>query len=44
MWLPLHLEHRCSELGVPLGKFNFDEYEVFLLVFFDDFGLKVNFI
>jgi hypothetical protein len=33
MWLPLHLEHRYSELRVLLGQFSFDEYEVPLLAF-----------
>jgi hypothetical protein len=32
--MPLHLEHRYSELRVHLGRFYFDEYEVPLLVFF----------
>ena len=44
MWLPLHLEHRYSELSVLLEDFNFDEYEVSLFVFFDDFELEVDFI
>ena len=38
------MEHRYSELIVPLGGFSFDEYEVSLLVFYDDFGLEVDFI
>jgi hypothetical protein len=41
MWLPLHLQHRYSELRVHLGRFNFDEYDVLLLVFFDNFELDV---
>jgi hypothetical protein len=44
MWLPLYLEHRYSELRVHLEDFTFDEYEVPLLVFFDNFGLEVEFI
>jgi hypothetical protein len=40
----LYLEHRHSELRVPLEDFIFDEYEVPLLVFFDDFVLEVDFI
>ena len=44
MWLPLHLEHRYLELIVPFGGFYLYEYEAPLLVFFDIFGLEVNFI
>jgi hypothetical protein len=44
MWLPLHLEHRYSELRFILDDFTFDEYEVPLLPFFDNFGLEVDFI
>ena len=44
MLLPLYLEHSNLELIVPLGEFYFDEYELPLLVFFDDFGLEVDFI
>jgi hypothetical protein len=44
MWLPLPLEHRYSELRVYLGDFIFDEYEVPVFVFFDNFGLEVDFI
>ena len=33
-----------SELIVLLEDFTFDEYEVPLFVFFDNFGLEVNFI
>jgi hypothetical protein len=40
MWLPLHLEHRYWELRVCLGRLFFDEYEVPLLVFFDNLGWK----
>jgi hypothetical protein len=43
MWLPLHLEH-IQNLEFILVDFTFDEYEVPLLVFFDNFGLEVNFI
>jgi hypothetical protein len=38
------LEHRYSELRIPLGRFTFDDYEVSLLVFFANFGLGVDFI
>jgi hypothetical protein len=44
MWLLLYLEHRYSELRVPLGRFYLDEYEVPLPAFFDNFGLEVDFI
>ena len=44
MEMSLHLEHKYSELRVPLGRFNLDVYEVSLLVFFDNFGLAVDFI
>ena len=45
MWVPLHLEHRCSELRVLLGRFfSFDEYEVCFFIFFDNFWLKAEFI
>jgi hypothetical protein len=44
MWLPLHLEHRYSEVRVQLADFSFGEYEVPLLVFFDNFVLEVDFI
>jgi hypothetical protein len=44
MWLSLYLGHRYSELRVHPGIFYHDEYEVPLLVFFDNFGLEVNFI
>ena len=42
MWLPLQLEQKYLEL--ILVDFTFDVYEVPLLVFFDIFGLDVNFI
>jgi hypothetical protein len=34
----------CSELRVHLVDFTFDEYEVSLLAFFDNFRLKEDFI
>jgi hypothetical protein len=44
MNVPLHLEHRCSELRVHLGRFfSFDEYEVSFLILFDSIWLKVDF-
>jgi hypothetical protein len=44
MQMPLHLEHRDSELKVHLEDFIFDEYEVPLIVFFDNFVLEVVFM
>ena len=44
MWLPLHLELDIQNCEFLLEDFTFDEYEVPLLVFFDDFGVEVNFI
>ena len=43
MWLPLHLEH-IQNWEFLLEDFTFDEYEVSLRVFFDNFGLEVDFI
>jgi hypothetical protein len=40
MWVPLHLEHRCSELRVLLGRFFLYEYEAFLFILFDNFRLN----
>ena len=44
MWLPLHLDIDIQNWEFLLEDFTFDEYEVSLLVFFDNFGLKVDFI
>ena len=44
MWVPLHLEHRCSELRVLLGIFFLWWIWSVLRVFFDDFWLKVQII
>jgi hypothetical protein len=43
MWMHLHLEHRCSELRLPLVEFSIDEYEVSFHILFDNFWLKVYF-
>jgi hypothetical protein len=44
MPIPLHWEHMCPELRVNFGRFFFfDLYEVFFLIFFDNFWLKDNF-
>ena len=44
-WISLHLERRCSELRVlPDSFFSFDEYEESLLILFDNFWLKLDFI
>ena len=43
MWLPLHLEH-IQNWEFLLEDFTFDEYEVSLHIFFDNFGLEVDFI
>jgi hypothetical protein len=43
MWMPLHLEH-IQNGEFLLDDFPFEEYEVPLLVFFDNFRLEVDFI
>jgi hypothetical protein len=44
MWLTLYLEHRYSELRVPLGNFTFDDYEVPPLSFLMTLGWKSIFL
>ena len=44
MCLPLHLGIDIQKWVFLLEDFTFDEYEVSLLVFFDNFVLEVDFI
>ena len=42
--MPLHLEYEFQYWEFILLDCSFDEYEVSFLVFFDNFGLEVDFI
>ena len=44
MWLPFIWSIDIQNWEFTLEDFTFDENEVSLLVFFDDFGLEVDFI
>jgi hypothetical protein len=44
MWLPYILSIDIKNWEFLLEDFSFNEYELPLLVFFDNFGLEVDFI